>query len=346
MSKLKKIGLVFLVLLGIVGVFAFSKYQSIFAPNVPTTLAQNHLYIPTGTDYEGLKHLLSAQKFILDEGSFDDVAGLMKYKKNTIRSGRYEIQASWSNRELIQHLRSGKQSTVQLILNNERLLEELAGKVSSFIEPDSLSILDALNSQEVLDKYNLVPETVMTLFIPNTYEVYWNTTPKQFIEKMAKESEKFWSKDNRTAKSEALNMTRTEVYTLASIVEKETNYKPEKPTIAGVYLNRLDRGILLQADPTVVFANQDFTLRRVLNKHLEIDSPYNTYKYAGLPPGPISMSSISSIDAVLNKEEHKYLYFCAKPDNTGQHAFARNLSAHNANARKFQKWLNKQRIYR
>ena len=136
------------------------------------------------------------------------------------------------------------------------------------------------------------------------------------------------------------------MYTLASIVEKETNYKPEKPTIAGVYLNRLDRGILLQADPTVVFANQDFTLRRVLNKHLEIDSPYNTYKYAGLPPGPISMSSISSIDAVLNKEEHNYLYFCAKPDNTGQHAFARNLSAHNANARKFQKWLNKQRIYR
>ena len=187
---------------------------------------------------------------------------------------------------------------------------------------------------------------MMSIFIPNTYQVYWNISPTELIDRMKKESDKFWSDKNRMDKLAKLEMTKEEVYTLASIVEKETNYVPEKATVAGVYLNRLNKGIMLQADPTVVFANNDFKIRRVLNKHLEKDSPYNTYKYAGLPPGPIAIASISSIDAVLENKDHKFLYFCAVPDNSGQHAFAKTLSQHNANARKFQRWLNKQRIYK
>ncbi len=343
---IKKIGIAGLVLAIAVVIFAYQKYQAIFEPNVPDVLDSPYLYVPTDTDYQGIKNLLVDGKFIVDAGSFAEVASLMKYDKNVIRPGRFEIKSGWNNRELIQHLRSGKQASVNLVLNNERLIPEVAGKISSFIEADSLSMLSALQSPALLEKLGLSSETLMTIFIPNTYRVYWNTTPEKLIDRLVSEKDKFWSSTQREEKREKLGLTKEEVYTLASIVEKETNYNPEKATVAGVYLNRLRKNIALQADPTVVFANQDFTIRRVLNRHLEIDSPYNTYKYAGLPPGPISMASITSIDAVLENEQHNYIYFCAKPDNSGQHAFARNLAAHNANARKFQRWLNKQRIYK
>jgi UPF0755 protein len=343
---IKKIGFVVLVLSFGLGIFSYQKYQAIFEPNVPKDLGNVYLFVPTGTDYEGIKKLLVENSFTIDVGSFEEVASLMKYDKKVIRSGRYEITAGWNNRELIQHLRSGKQASVNLVLNNERLIPEVAGKISSFIESDSLSMLQALQSPALIEKLGLSSETLMTIFIPNTYRVYWNTTPEKIIERLVSEKNKFWSSNQREEKREKLGLTKEEVYTLASIVEKETNYKPEKSTVAGVYLNRLRKDIALQADPTVVFANQDFTIRRVLNRHLEKDSPYNTYKYSGLPPGPIAMASISSIDAVLENKQHNYIYFCAKPDNSGQHAFARNLATHNANARKFQKWLNKQRIYR
>ncbi|HFB99774.1 MAG TPA: endolytic transglycosylase MltG, partial [Phaeodactylibacter sp.] len=202
------------------------------------------------------------------------------------------------------------------------------------------------HNQEFINKLGFKKETLISLFIPNTYEFFWNTNAKQFFEKMKKEQGIFWKKNNREKKAADLNMTKAEVYTLASIVERETNQNDEKKRIAGVYLNRLKKGILLQADPTVVFATRDFAARRVLNRHINFDSPYNTYKYAGLPPGPISMASISSIDAVLNAEKHSYLYFCAKPDNSGHHAFAKTLAGHNRNANKFRNWLNKQRIMR
>lgn len=346
MSSLKKILLFVGLLIFGAAAFGFTKYQLIFSPNVPPTLVQNYLHVPTGTDYQGLKDILIRENFVQDSSSFDWVATLMKYHKNSIRAGRFEIQPSWNNRQLIQQLRTGKQASVNLVLNNERLISEVAGKISTFIEPDSLAILNALSSPEILDNLALSEETIMTIFIPNTYRVYWNMAPEEFIKRMVKERDKFWAKEGRESKRQKLEMSREEVYTLASIVEKETNYKPEKATVAGVYLNRIRKGMLLQADPTVVFANQDFTLRRVLNKHLAIDSPYNTYKNLGLPPGPIAMASISSIDAVLTNEEHKYIFFCAKADNSGQHAFAKKLSAHNSNARKFQKWLSKQGIYR
>jgi UPF0755 protein len=187
-------------------------------------------------------------------------------------------------------------------------------------------------------------ETAMSAFIPNTYQIYWNTSPKAVLLRMIEEHDKFWDKENRRAKAEAMGYTPKEVYTLASIVETESQHKPERPRIAGVYINRLDRGIPLQADPSIVFALGDFSLKRILKKHLQVDSPYNTYKNAGLPPGPIYMSSISSIDAVLNYEEHDYLYFCAKPDFSRTHNFAKTLSAHNVNARNFHKWLNKRGV--
>lgn len=346
MSNLKKIGIVFLVVIIIGGILGFKTYSKIFGAAVPSDIADTYLKVPSATDYASLKRLLLDQNFISDSSSFDWVAKLMKYDKNTIRSGRFEIKSGWSNRKLIQHLRAGKQSSVNLVLNNERLLSEVASKASSFIEPDSTAIIDALTSPKILDSLGLTKETIMTIFIPNTYRVYWDISPDEFIERMVKERDKFWAKHERKTMLQELGMSKEEVYTLASIVEKETNYVPEKSTVAGVYLNRISKGMLLQADPTVVFAVKDFSLRRVLNKHLAIDSPYNTYKNIGLPPGPIAMASISSIDAVLKNEDHKYYYFCAKPDLSGQHVFAKSLSAHNTNARKFQSWLNRQQIYR
>jgi len=184
----------------------------------------------------------------------------------------------------------------------------------------------------------------LSLFIPNTYEFWWDSSANEIINRMAKENRKFWEAKNRSKKAEALGLDKKQVYTLASIVEKETQANSEKERIAGVYLNRLKRGMLLQADPTVVFAVNQFDLKRVLNKHLEFDSPYNTYKNKGLPPGPIYMPGIRSIDAVLNAEKHNYLYFCAKPDDSGTHAFATNLIGHNKNAQRYWNWLRKNGI--
>ncbi len=340
----KRILLFLIVVIGIASFFAYQKYQEIFTPNVPPTLEDKFLHIPSFSSYEEVVDLLEAGNFIMEKTSFHWLAEKMKYKRDEMRAGRYEIQPGWSNYDLIRHLRNGKQATVKLVLNNERLPADVAGKAAQFIEADSASIMDMFQSESFIEKYGLEPETIMCNFIPNTYEFYWNTSAEAFFEKMLKEKEVFWMKNARRQRAEAMGYSENEVYTLASIVERETLKKDEKPRIAGVYLNRLKRGMLLQADPTVVFANGDFGIRRVLNRHLELDSPYNTYMYQGLPPGPISMASIASLDAVLNAEEHRYLYFCAKPDNSGYHAFAKNLSGHNANANKYRRWLNKQRI--
>jgi UPF0755 protein len=256
-----------------------------------------------------------------------------------MRSGRFEISPGWNTITLIRHLRNGKQSPVDLVINNARLVEEVAGKAARFIEPDSVALVALLTDKAYLKKYNYSKETLMSLFIPNTYEFYWNTTPEQFMERMIKEHDDFWNKKGRLKKAKALNMTPEAVYTLASIVEKETQQNSEKERMAGVYLNRLEQGILLQADPTAVFATRDFDTKRVLNYHINFDSPYNTYKYAGLPPGPISMASIPSIDAVLNAEQHDYIFFCAKGDGSGLHNFAKNLAAHNRNVQIYKKNL-------
>ncbi len=331
-----------IIIVGIIGgIFGYAKYQQVFAPNVPSIIENNMIEIPTGATYQEVVDQLYLNGFLIDTVSFNWVAEKMQYKKNDMRTGRFEIQPNWSNRKLIQHLRNGRRATVKVVLTNERLVENVAAKVARFIEPDSIEILHLFNDEEFLLDNGFTKETLMSLFIPDTYDFYWNTTPKDFFARMKKEHEAFWSKESRLEKAKALDMTPAEVYTLASIVEKETNYNPEKKRMAGVYLNRLKIGMLLQADPTAVFATRDFETRRVLDRHLEYDSPYNTYLYAGLPPGPIAMASKVSIDAVLNHEEHKYYYFCAKPNTSGQHNFAKNLAAHNVNAAKFRRWLTR-----
>jgi len=205
-------------------------------------------------------------------------------------------------------------------------------------------LLSVFRDKSFLIEIGYTEETLLTAFIPNTYEMYWNTDPKAFVHKMIKEHAAFWDKNNRRAKAQALGLSEKEVYTLASIVERETNANIEKATIAGVYLNRLRIGMKLQADPTSVFATRDFGTRRVTEYHTSYDSPFNTYVYKGLPPGPISMASIPSLDAVLNPEKHNYLYFCAKPDESGTHAFAETFAAHKVNAERFQTYVRQRRM--
>ncbi len=311
----------------------FYFYQSFYKkPIVTQELDDPYIQIPSGASYEEVKDLLKEKGVEIQDMTFDKTADYMNYIKDPMRSGRYKIEKGWTMVELIRHLRSGKQAPVNVVLTNERLIENVAGKASRYLEPDSLEMLHALTDASILQEIGYTDESLMSLFIPNTYELYWNTSPRQFIERMVREHKLFWNKDNRLNKAKKLGMTTNEVYTLASIVEKETLRNEERKRMAGVYLNRLEKGMRLQADPTAVFATRDFDTPRVTNYHTQFDSPYNTYMYAGLPPGPISMSSIGSIDAVLNAESHDYLYFCAVGDGSGMHNFARTLTQHNRNA--------------
>ncbi len=336
-------GRTILIILGLLALIAFivgyDKYQDIFGPAVPDTIGtQTFFEIPTNSTFEEVVASLASQQIIKDTKSFSWVAEYMKYPRPAMRAGRFKIEPGWSNRQLIQHLRAGKQEPSKLVFNHAWKVENIAGKVASFIEPDSAAIAALLQDEAYIKELGYTKDNLMTLFIPNTYEVFWNTTPKQFVERMVKEKEIFWSKNNRRQKAEKLGLTPDETYTLASIVERETVQNDEKRRVAGVYYNRLNtEGWKLEADPTVKFATGDFGLRRILNKHLAIDSPYNTYKNPGLPPGPISMASISSIDAVLNVEDHKYMFFCARGDGSGFHNFAKTLAQHNANAVKYRR---------
>ncbi len=340
----KIISLILLLVLVIGGIIGYGYYKDIMNPNTGFDEDSVQIKIPTGTSYEQLIDILNQKRIVADIDGFGKAAELMKYDKATVKSGLYTIKSGWSSRKIIQALRLGKQTPVKLSFNNVRTIESLAGKISKYIESDSLSLLKYIGNKETMEKYQLDKDNILSLFIPNTYEVYWNITPEKLLKKMDAERTKFWNKNNRLAKADKLGFTKEQVYTLASIVEKETQANSEKSRIAGVYINRIKRGIPLQADPTVVFALKKFDLKRVLLKHLEVDSPYNTYKHAGLPPGPIYMPSISSINAVLSPEKHKYIYFCAKPDGSGQHAFAKTLTEHNRNAKTYQRWLSKNRI--
>ena len=329
-----------IVLLGFL-IFAYVGYQKIFSPAV---VIDYELKIPTGSSYADVIDLISSNDIVEDIDDFKTVSKWMKFGEGKVRSGRYKLQEGWNTKTLISKLRSGNQDPVRVTINNVRKLENLCAKFADKLEVDSSALLSTLLSDTILNQYKLNPENALTLFIPNTYEFWWNSTSDEIIEKMAAENRIFWNANDRISKAKNLNLTRKEVYTLASIVEKETQVNSEKPRIAGVYLNRLRRGMLLQADPTVVYANNQFDLKRVLNKHLKKDSPYNTYMYEGLPPGPIYMPGLKSLDAVLNAEKHSYLYFCAKPDASGTHAFSPNLIGHNRNAQRYWNWLKKNRI--
>ena len=251
------------------------------------------------------------------------------------KPGRYRFRKGMGNKQIVRILSHGWQTPVNLSFNGYmRSMEKFAGLLGNKLEADSLQFLQAITSPETLNKYEFNRQTIPAMFIPNTYEVYWTVTPEEFLERMHKEYEKFWTEE-RTAKAKEIGLTKAEVSTLASIVIEETKYEPEMAKVAGVYMNRLHKGMLLQADPTVKFAVGDESLKRILNRHLNVESPYNTYKYKGLPPGPITMPTVAAIDAVLNYEHHDYLYFCANPTLDGRHAFATSLAGHLENARKY-----------
>lgn len=265
-------------------------------------------------------------------------AKFMQFSDSSIKEGKYSIPSGLNSVELIRRLRSGNQEGINVTLNNYRTTKEMSEDVALHFRFDSNDLLNYIHNAD-LESLGITEEQLLTLFIPNTYEFFWTASPQNFVERMIKEHDAFWNKAERTEKLKQNNLTKAEAYTLASIVQKETNKNDEKARVAGVYLNRLKRGMLLQADPTVIFAVGDFSIRRVLYRHLEHDSKYNTYKYLGLPPGPICMPDVSSIDAVLNAEGHSYLYFCAKADHSGYHSFAKTLREHNRNAKAYQKSL-------
>jgi UPF0755 protein len=304
---------------------------------------QKTVKIPSNSSYDDIVQIMLNDSIIKTTANFSFAAKLMKYdNRESYPTGKYLIKKGATIKDIISILRAGRQVPTDLVINNVRTLKDLCGKISTQIEPDSFALYDYFMNPENLKSWGYNKDNILSLFIPNTYEVFWNTSKEGVFKRMKKENEVFWNK--REDKLKATNLTKEEVYALASIVEKESNYLPERPRIAGVYLNRINNGIPLQADPTVVFATGEYDLRRVLNKHLEFDSPYNTYKYAGLPPGPIYMPSVSSIDAVLNAEKHNYLYFCAKPGYGSEHAFATNLKGHNDNANKYRSWLSSEKI--
>ena len=332
---------IFILLAG--GFWVYKTYEEIYAPNLNINKEADFLYIPTHSNFDDLVLQLQEKHLLKNIASFKKVADLKSFKN--VKPGRYTIHNNMSNNALINMLRIGDQSPVHITFNHIRTLKQLAGKVSINLECDSVSLVKKLYNSKVQKKYGFNSYTFISMFIANTYELYWNTSADDFIKRMATEYKKFWNK-KRKAKAQNLGLSQSEITTLASIVELESLKNDEKPRIAGVYLNRLKKGMLLQADPTVIFAVGDFSIKRVLKKYLNINSPYNTYKYTGLPPGPIYLPSISSIDAVLNYEHHSYIYFCAKEDFSGYHNFAKSYFQHINNARKYQRALNKRKIYK
>ncbi|RZJ81746.1 MAG: endolytic transglycosylase MltG [Flavobacterium sp.] len=342
-SKSTKIVLVIaIIVLAIGGYFGLNIYRTYLSANI--TGNQKYIYIKTGTTYDEFLNYLETKDALNSMVTFKEAAGKMNLAKS-LKPGRYAIKVGMNNRTLVNKLKSGNQDAVQLKFQNIRKKENFAAYLAKNVEADSASFMQVLDSAALIEKYGFNRETVYTMFIPNTYELYWNTSPLDFFEKMQKEYTKFWNAE-RKQKADALNLTPVQVTILASIVDSEALYDKEMPIIAGLYLNRLNRGILLQADPTVIFANDDFTIKRVLNSHLAMNSKYNTYKYAGLPPGPIMMPSINAIDAVLNPDANNYIYMCAKEDFSGYHAFAETREQHEINANKYRAAMNKRNIYK
>jgi UPF0755 protein len=343
--KVKKGFLAFVIVASILAsVFSLYFYQMVYTPNVLVEKEGKVLLIPGNSTFKSVQDSLYKGDYVQDLVTFSFLAKMMDYDEQ-VKPGRYELKSNMSNVEAIRLLRSGRQSPVHLTFNNVRLTEELGGKLTKWLAIDSTSFNQLLQDEETIQTYGFNKHTIPAMFIPNTYEVYWTISSEELLERMHTEYKRFWNGE-RLAKAQALGMTPVEVSTLASIVKAETTKMDEAPRVAGVYINRLKRGMLLQADPTLVFAAKDFTIKRVLNEHKAIDSPFNTYKYKGLPPGPINVPSIAAIDAVLNYEKHNYLYFCAKEDFSGYHTFATNLREHLNNARRYQNALNKARLYR
>ena len=336
---MKKI--IFLILVG-----AVCGAAAIFVPRYinetrKSVAVKTIVYIPLQATYSQL--LDSVATAVQDMESFEKVAQRAALQEN-FKPGRYIFTPDKSNKELVRMLRMGWETPMMLTLSgNIRGMEKLSGILGKRLAADSAAFMEHFARQDVWKGNGFEQQTFMAMFLPNTYEVYWTITPEKFVERMKKEYDKFWN-SGRKEKAAAIGLTPVEVSILASIVCEETNHAPEMPRVAGVYMNRLKKGMKLDADPTVKFALNDPTIRRILFRHLKVDSPYNTYLYAGLPPGPITIPSIKGIDAVLNYENHNYLYFCANANMDGTHKFARTLAEHNRNARDYQAALNRLKI--
>jgi UPF0755 protein len=323
----------------IVGIRGYQLYQYVFRENVKADFV---LFIPDNSNYGQVTENLSANDVLFSLKAFSWVSKKKEYSKS-VKPGRYLLKKGMNTNQIVNMLKSGLQTPLNVTFNNVRTKEQLAGKVSKYLQADSLSILNLFEDENQIQKFGFTKETYSTMFIPDTYEFYWTTPAQGFADRMKQEYDKFWNNERRK-KAEDIKLTPVEVTILASIVQAETAKNEELKRIAGLYVNRLKRGIFLQADPTVKYAVGDHSLKRILNVHLETDSPYNTYKYAGLPPGPINFPETSAIDAVLNYENHKYMYMCAKEDFSGYHNFAATLTEHNRNAAKYRAALDRNKI--
>ena len=318
-------------------------YQMLYSPNFLINADDKFIIIEENTDFNELIKKLEDDTLINDILSFSFLSKLMEYQEN-IKIGAYKVKMNMSNYEMITMLRSGNQTPIKLTFSYARKIEDLAEKITTKLKMSKDDLLNYLN--ENINNYSGFKKTdIISIFLPDTYEVYWNISPEELTNKMYSEYKKFWNEE-RLSKLDNINLNQKEAIVLASIVASESRMLDEADRIAGLYINRLNRNMRLQADPTLIFAANDFTIRRVLNKHKKIKSPYNTYIHRGLPPGPIRLASKKYIDAVLNYEKHNYIYMCAKEDFSGYHAFATNLSDHNRNAKKFQIALNMRKIYR
>jgi UPF0755 protein len=325
-------------------IFLTVVYNNLFGVNIIIEKGKKVLYIPTGSSFVQVMDTIDSKLKIRDRKIFIWLAN-KKHYPDMIRPGKYVIDKSLSYNSLISILRSGKQTPVRLTFNNVRTVNDIAGKLGKQIEADSTQIINFLSDASNFSADGFRSENIISVFIPNTYEFYWNTSAKGLYTRMLKEYRSFWT-DKRLSEAKEKGLSQQEVIILASIIDDEVAKNDEKPRIAGVYLNRIRRGMPLQACPTIKFALNDFTITRILNKYLTVDSPYNTYIHSGFPPGPIGCASIDGIDAVLNAESHDYIFFAAKADFSGYHNFSRTLAEHNRYALLYQKELDKRKIFR
>lgn len=348
MKNIKKI----IVIVSIIGVFVmggftFYIYNNIFVPNTAFNNEEAHVFIKTGANFSDVMEEL--EPFLKSTKTFRAVAERKGYVSN-IKPGHFIIKKDMNNNDIINSIRLDN-VPIKIKFNNQERLENLAGQLAYQLETDSLSFLTAMNDQDFLQASGFTTATAIGMYVPNTYEVYWNTSAENFRDKMLKEYEYFWN-ENRDKKAMDAGLTQDQVLSIAAIVDRETAKVEERPRVAGLYINRIHKGMPLQADPTIIYAKKltegdfDQVIKRVLYRDLEIDSKYNTYKYTGVPPGPITMPDISSIDAVLNYEKHDYLFMVADVKNFGYHKFAKTLAQHNRNRREYVRWINRQGVKR
>ncbi|MES1215209.1 MAG: endolytic transglycosylase MltG [Bacteroidota bacterium] len=329
----------FTTLLIILLIAAFAGWK-IFGPTISTSHGE-FIYVKTGETLEALKDSLISRKYIGGDWWFDKASGIIGFDETKVKAGKYKVKPGMSLLNLVRMLKNGQQTPVNLIITKIRTKEDFAKKAGNLFECDSFQIISFLNNSDSLKHYDLDTNTVMAAVIPDTYTYFWNTTPQKIFQKLYDNSQKFWN-DDRKKKAADHGLSSTQAYTLASIIEEETNAKSDKPNIASVYLNRIEKGMPLQADPTIKFALKDFSIKRIYEKYLFVESPYNTYRNKGLPPGPVCTPSQETIDEVLNSPKTDYLYFVASAEHPGTHVFSTNYEDHMKYARQYHDHLNKE----